>query len=344
MCLQLIADGNPVLREIRTDRGVGGAGVNGALARSLLEFSFKVDYAYNHGMPQWLARMDHLLSPLRLERLFLGRHKYAHFRVWYRDSLAKYVQEILLDQRTLQRWFLNRNTVQRIVAQHVMVWVTIPPRSQTSYSGVASPESPRSQLSDDVTAVRMALGTFRNKAMNLYTRTAYRSLFRKPVQMRNHLPLVSFSFDDFPRSAYEAGGAILKSHGFRGTYYAALGLMGTQAPVGEIFSEEDLPNVLADGHELGCHTFGHCDAWNTAPGAFERSILENHDRLKTLLPEASFKTLSYPKSGPRPHTKRRAARHFPCCRFGGQTYNAGVTDRYLLSATFSNRASMTLTQ
>jgi asparagine synthase (glutamine-hydrolysing) len=118
VCLRLIADGNPVLREVRTDRGVGGTGIGGAVSRRLLEFSFKVDYAYNHGMPQWLARMDHLLSPLHLERLFLGRHKYAHFRVWYRDSLAKYVQEILLDPRTLQRWFINRNTVERIVTQH----------------------------------------------------------------------------------------------------------------------------------------------------------------------------------------------------------------------------------
>jgi hypothetical protein len=170
--------------------------------------------------------------------------------------------------------------------------------------------------------------------MNLYTRTAYRSLFRKPIQMRNRLPLISFSFDDFPRSAYQVGGAILKTHGFRGTYYASLGLMGTQAPVGEIFARGDLSNVVADGHELGCHTFGHCNAWTTVPRVFERSILENQRCLKGLLPEASFRTLSYPKSGPRPHTKRRAARHFACCRFGGQTFNAGVADSSLLSAYF----------
>jgi asparagine synthase (glutamine-hydrolysing) len=89
------------------------------VSRALLEFTFKADYAYNHGMPQWLARLDHLLSPFRLERLFLGRHKYSHFRVWYRDALSKYIQEILLDPLTLERWFINRNTVQRIVTKHV---------------------------------------------------------------------------------------------------------------------------------------------------------------------------------------------------------------------------------
>lgn len=119
ICLRLIGDGNSVLRDIRTDRGVGMTGVLGPLSRGLLEFSFKAEYAYNHGMPQWLARVDHLLSPLRPERLFLGRHKYSHFRVWYRDQLSKYVQEILLDERTLNRWYINRNTAQQIVAKHV---------------------------------------------------------------------------------------------------------------------------------------------------------------------------------------------------------------------------------
>jgi len=42
---------------------------------------------------------DHLVSWLHLERLFLGRHKYYHFRVWYRDALSKYVREMLLDER-----------------------------------------------------------------------------------------------------------------------------------------------------------------------------------------------------------------------------------------------------
>ena len=119
ICLRLIGDGNPVLRETRTDRGVGTTGLLGTLSRGLLEFSFKAEYAYNHGMPQWLARVDHMLSPLRPERLFLGRHKYSHFRVWYRDRLSKYIQEILLDERTLNRWYIKRNTVEQIVAKHV---------------------------------------------------------------------------------------------------------------------------------------------------------------------------------------------------------------------------------
>ena len=70
-------------------------------------------------MPQWVAQIDHLLAPMGLERLFLGRHKFAHFRVWYRDSLSRYVREMLLDQKTLSRAYLVKQTVERVVAGHL---------------------------------------------------------------------------------------------------------------------------------------------------------------------------------------------------------------------------------
>lgn len=119
--LRLIEDGNPALRQIRTDIGVGGKheAVAGALARRYQEFTFKAEYAYDHGMPQWIARIDHALAPLHLERLFLGRHKYYHFRVWYRDVLSKYVQEMLLDPLALSRSHVDRKTVERVVRSHI---------------------------------------------------------------------------------------------------------------------------------------------------------------------------------------------------------------------------------
>jgi asparagine synthase (glutamine-hydrolysing) len=87
-------------------------------ARGLHEFTFKAEYAYDYGMPQWLARIDHSLSPLHLEKLFLGRHKLSHYRVWYRDVLAGYVRDMLLDERTLSRPYLQRKGVEAIVNGH----------------------------------------------------------------------------------------------------------------------------------------------------------------------------------------------------------------------------------
>jgi len=121
LCLRIIADGDRTLRRIRTDRGQGGdaRSVSAAAARTFLEFLFKAEYAYDYGMPQWLAALDHTLSGLRLERLFLGRHKFYHFRSWYRDALAGYVKDVLLDPGHLARPYLHRETVQDIVERHL---------------------------------------------------------------------------------------------------------------------------------------------------------------------------------------------------------------------------------
>src|SRR5213593_1101719 len=122
MCLRLIADGKPALCRIWTDRGPIGrsSGYLSAVAsRGILQFLTKAEYAYDYVMPQWLARIDHLFSPFHLERLFLGRHKFAHFRVWYRDALSGYVRDVLLDPRALARPYLERKRLEAMVRGHL---------------------------------------------------------------------------------------------------------------------------------------------------------------------------------------------------------------------------------
>ncbi len=119
--LRLIRDGSPALARIPSDRAVGGnsGAVSAFFARAWQDFTFKAEYAYDYGMPQSVAAVDHFLSPLRLERLFLGRHKLLHFRVWYRDQLAGYVRQILLDPMTLSRPYLEKKMVEQVVEGHL---------------------------------------------------------------------------------------------------------------------------------------------------------------------------------------------------------------------------------
>ena len=119
--LRLIADGNPQLRKYMTDRGIGGDSnfLFSTIARFLLEFTFKAEYAYDYGMPQWIAIIDHVISFLHPERLFLGRHKFYHFRVWYRDKLSGYVKDVLLDPRTTGRPYMNKPFIEHLVRNHV---------------------------------------------------------------------------------------------------------------------------------------------------------------------------------------------------------------------------------
>ncbi len=121
VCLRLIADGDPTLWRIPTDGGLGGGrrGLGGALSRGVSKWSRKAEYGYDYGMPQWLARLDHALSRFHLERMFLGRHKFNHFRIWYRDALSEYVRAMLLDPRTLARPYLERRRVEAMVRGHL---------------------------------------------------------------------------------------------------------------------------------------------------------------------------------------------------------------------------------
>jgi asparagine synthase (glutamine-hydrolysing) len=119
--LRLIAQGNPALGRIPTDRGISYPAdrITTRVHYLIEEFLARAEYAYDYGMPNWLARIDKVLMPFRLEKLFLGRQKFCHFRIWYRDRLAPYVKEVLLDSRSLSRPYLQRREVERVVARHV---------------------------------------------------------------------------------------------------------------------------------------------------------------------------------------------------------------------------------
>jgi len=184
----------------------------------------------------------------------------------------------------------------------------------------------------------MSSSLFLARLQSYYIRSTARFFFRRPSVINAQVPFVSFTFDDFPRSALLTGGAILNRFGLAGTYYASFGLMGKQGACGPIFLPEDLKQLQEQGHELGCHTFGHYDSWKTDPSVFEDSIIENRRALDELIPGASFKTFSYPINPPQARTKRRASQHFLCCRGGGQTSNVGNMDLNYLSAYFLEKS------
>lgn len=173
-----------------------------------------------------------------------------------------------------------------------------------------------------------------NRIQGRYRSTAQSIFFKRPLKMRNKDPYITFTFDDFPSSALHTGGKTLMRYGLRGTYYAALGLMGSTGPSGPIFLQEDIKHLIEQGHELGCHTFSHCQSSKTRAEEFEDSIVKNKNALDALIPGATFKSFSYPIDGPYPGTKRKVAKYFNCCRLGGQTYNVGTIDLNLLKAYF----------
>lgn len=117
---RLTRDGNPDLAKIPTEKGY--LGDSGPLASRCLrlyrKYLFKGEYYFGYGMPHWLARLNNSLRFLHIENLLLERNKYYNLRRLFRYELADYVREIILDNRTLNRPFINKKHVEKMVGDH----------------------------------------------------------------------------------------------------------------------------------------------------------------------------------------------------------------------------------
>ncbi|AAK24399.1 oligosaccharide deacetylase HfsH [Caulobacter vibrioides] len=90
-------------------------------------------------------------------------------------------------------------------------------------------------------------------------RRLIRLAHRRPAKVALERPMVSFSFDDAPATACEAGARALEARGLRGTYYFAAGLTGRDGPMGRYATGEDARRLHEAGHEIACHTYSHLD-------------------------------------------------------------------------------------
>ena len=180
----------------------------------------------------------------------------------------------------------------------------------------------------------MSSRSIQTRIAGAYARRMAKWFGRRPATLAPDRPVITFTFDDFPRSAAIEGRAILEEFGSLGTYFIAYGLMGQSTATGEIFQAEDVHKVIERGHELGCHTYDHLPAWSTPPAAYEQSVKRNATSLKSILGTSRLQSHSFPISYPRPSTKRRLSRRFRACRGGGQTFNAGSVDLNYLSSFF----------
>lgn len=154
---------------------------------------------------------------------------------------------------------------------------------------------------------------------------------RRPMAFGNDKTIVSFCFDDFPRSALIVGGAILEAYGARGTFYAAPGLMGTDNELGEQFHRADLDNLLREGHELGCHTFQHLSCRSVTQAEFVADVDEGRKVINRMTGYDPI-NFAYPYGHVTASLKKRIGTQMGTCRgiFGG--VNGPVVDLNLLRA------------
>jgi len=140
-------------------------------------------------------------------------------------------------------------------------------------------------------------------------------------------PVVSFTFDDFPGSAATNGAKILEAHDGRGTFYAAGSLIGTRSDTyGAYCTEEELKNLHARGHEIGCHTYGHTHVSTLSARGLIEELDRNAARIEPHLSGQAMRSFAYPFGDMSPMRKLQAQTRFTTCRGNVAGINAGRID------------------
>lgn len=153
-------------------------------------------------------------------------------------------------------------------------------------------------------------------------------LARTPLSLERGA--VSFTFDDFPLSAWENAAPILHEAGFRGTYFVAGCFAGRTIDGLRYFERETLRAVAEAGHEIGCHTYDHANAFEEGTTNYVASVDRNMRFLRDSLPDYEERAFAYPFGSASLGARRALIRRFATLRGIQPRQAAGTVDRTLL--------------
>ena len=136
---------------------------------------------------------------------------------------------------------------------------------------------------------------------------------RRMMPFNSDRPLVSFSFDDCPRSVMENALPVLEKRDWRATIYAAMGLCGTTNHLGLHMSRDDMLAVHEKGHHIDGHTFSHMSAASIPTEEFLKDIEKNQAVFEEIgLPPP--RTFAYPYGEVTFATKIAVSQKYPLLR------------------------------
>jgi peptidoglycan/xylan/chitin deacetylase (PgdA/CDA1 family) len=173
-------------------------------------------------------------------------------------------------------------------------------------------------------SLRTAVGTVRRGMLS--------HLLSRRVPLGNAGPLVSFSFDDFPRTAYTVGAPILQGFGARGTYYVTPGLMGKVNNLGEHYSLQDLQSLVEQGHELASHTHSHLSCREVPLHSFRADVRKGRQAIFDQMAIADSGNFAYPYGDVTLRAKQALGLEMLSCRGTTKGINGPEVDLNLLYA------------
>lgn len=171
------------------------------------------------------------------------------------------------------------------------------------------------------------IGTLGDRIANRLVRHfPHRSILVAPEK-----PIISFTFDDAPESAWQNGADILEDQHARGTYYIAGALAGRTGASGRFIGPEGCMDLAARGHELASHTFAHRKLADYSASA----LIEDLDRNDAYLTQFDGRTgprnFAVPFTMASPAIQPMLRKRFRTSRGGQGGVNRGLVDPHYLS-------------
>lgn len=154
----------------------------------------------------------------------------------------------------------------------------------------------------------------------------------RTVRMVNERPIVSFTLDDFPKSAVAVAATILERHGAAGTYFLSRTFAGANVDGIEYYTLSDLKRLIDNGHEIGCHTASHLHVPQVSRAALIEDIDANAQFLRDHFGDLRMTTFAFPFGDFDLKSKLRLQSRFAACRSIEPGANSNVADLGALRA------------
>jgi peptidoglycan/xylan/chitin deacetylase (PgdA/CDA1 family) len=154
----------------------------------------------------------------------------------------------------------------------------------------------------------------------------------EPFRLRNDTPMVSFTFDDVPKSAATVGAAVLEAHDATATYYVIGSQVGTSSALWDMVDGDDIVDLHRRGHEIACHSFSHKRACDLDAGTLSSEIARNQHYLRSLDSSIRVENFAYPFGYGSFVRKRQLKTVFKSCRSIVPGVNSGSVDLQFLRA------------
>ena len=149
--------------------------------------------------------------------------------------------------------------------------------------------------------------------------------YRKRVDLRLKAPVISFTFDDAPASAFVTGGGLLHEFGYRGTFYVALSFLQKNSEQIH-FDTQHLHIARQQGHELACHTHDHLDVSQVNMSVLKKDITANQQEIDQVIPGYAFRNFAFPFGAQTRSSKQWLASQYRSARGNRHGINRGQVD------------------